>query len=234
MRFLVLTSLAVCVSAGALAAQEVADRHLKGAAERIERNDADGLRKLLAKDPSLVQRTGAGVLPHWRWTLLQLATAADASLDVVKALVDAGSDVTAQDNEGNTSLHRAVKRIGREKLSTKDYEGIIRLLLEKKADVRVANLGGITPLHMAAASRADPSAIEILIEAGADVNLKTLASSGGWTPLHGAAARNSGDIVAVLLKHGADPTAKDFRGMTPLQAAEQCSCAEAARVLRAR
>ena len=212
---------------------QVSDPRLARAVERIERNDVDGLRRLLSQDPSLVRRTGAGLLPHWRWTLLHAATSRTASLDVVGALVDAGSDVNAQDNEGNTPLHFAMKRISREKLPERDYEGIIRLLLEKKADVHIVNVGGATPLHTAAAFRADPSAVEILIQAGADVNLKALPSYGGWTPLHGAAARNSGAVVAVLLKYGADPTARDARGLTALQVAEQGGFADAAKALRA-
>ncbi len=81
-----------------------------------------------------------------------------------------------RDNEGNTPLHLAVKRINREKFATRDYEGIVRLLLEKKADVHTVNVGGATPLHTAAAFRADPTVIEMLIEAGADVNLKASAN----------------------------------------------------------
>ena len=46
-----------------------------------------------------------------------------------------------RDNEGNTPLHFAVKRINREKFATRDYEGIVRLLLEKKADVHTVNVG---------------------------------------------------------------------------------------------
>jgi hypothetical protein len=152
---------------------------------------------------------------------------------LVRALVDAGADVDAKDNEGNTPLHFSVKRINREKFPAQDYEGIVRLLLDKKADVHIVNVGGATPLHTAAAFRADPSVVEMLIQAGADVNQKASASTGGWTPLHGAAARNSGSIVAVLLKHGADPMTKDARGLTALQVAEQGGFAEAAKVLRA-
>ena len=162
--------MAVCLCSVSPAAR-VADRPLERAVKRIEKNDADGLRRLLAQDPSLVRRTGAGLLPHWHWTLLHLATSRQASLDVVSALVDAGSDVNAQDNEGNTPLHFAVKRIKRETFPKADYDGIIRLLLEKKADVRIVNVAGASPLHTAAAFRADPSAVEMLIQAGADVNL---------------------------------------------------------------
>ena len=43
----------------------------------------------------------------------------------------------------------------------------------------------------------------MLIQAGADVNLKTFRSYGAWTPLHGAAARNDAAIATVLLKYGA-------------------------------
>ena len=220
MRLFALTSMAVCLCSVSPAAR-VADRPLERAVKRIEKNDADGLRRLLAQDPSLVRGTGAGLLPHWHWTLLHLATSRKASLDVVSALVDAGSDVNAQDNEGNTPLHFAVKRIKHETFPKADYDGIIRLLLEKKADVHIVNVSGASPLHTSVAFRADPSAVEMLIQAGADVNLKTFKSAGAWTPLHGAAAGNSPDIATVLLKYGAKLNLIDGRELTPTQVAER-------------
>jgi ankyrin repeat protein len=232
MKRLALASIALSLGVVSLVAQS-SDGRLDRAMERIERNDLNGLRRLLTEDPSLVRRTGAGVLPQWQWTLLHLATAQQVSPELVRALVDAGANINAQDNEGNTPLHFSVKRINREKFPTQDYEGIVRLLLDKKADVHIVNVGGATPLHTAAAFRADPSVVEMLIQAGADVNKKASASTGGWTPLHGAAARNSGSIVAVLLKHGADPMTKDARGLTALQVAEQGGFDDAAKVLRA-
>jgi ankyrin repeat protein len=231
-RFLALASVAVSLCIGSVAAQP-SDARLGPAVQRIERNDLDGLRRLLTADPSLVRLTGAGLASHWQWTLLHEATTDQVSVDLVRALIDAGADINAKDNEGNTPLHFAVKRINREKFATRDYEGIIRLLLEKKADVHIVNVGGATPLHTAAVFRADPSAVEMLIQAGADVNLKTSASYGGWTPLHGATARNSVGIVAVLLKYGADPTAKDAKGLTALQVAERGGFADVAKALRA-
>ena len=133
MRHLPLALIAVPLCTVSLAGQQ-ADARLGRAMDLIERNDVNGLRRLLQDDPTVVGRTEAGVLPHWRWTLLHNATAGTSSLEIVAALIDAGADVNVKDNEGNTPLHFAMKRIGREKLPVQTYEAIIRLLLEKKAD----------------------------------------------------------------------------------------------------
>jgi ankyrin repeat protein len=231
MRHLALGLIAVSMSVVSLAAQQ-SSAGLERAVERIERNDVNGLRRLLKEDPSLVRRTEAGVLPTWRWTLLHSATAAPASLEIVAALIDAGAEINVQDNEGNTPLHFAMKRINRDKLPLPAYDAIIRLLLERKADIHIVNRCGQTPLHTASAFRADPAAVELLIQAGSDVNLKTSPSCDAWTPLHGATARNSAGIVAVLLKHGADLTARDGKGLTALEVAERGGLADAAGVLR--
>ena len=231
MKRLTVTLIAATLAIMSLAAQ-TPDARLGRAIERVERNDVNGLQRLLKEDPALVRRTDAGVLSQWNWTLLHRAISDSRSLAIVAAIVEAGAPLNAGDSEGNTPLHFAVKRMGREKLPVKDYDGIIRLLIEKKADVHAPNAGGATPLHAAAASRAEPSAIEMLVQAGAKVNAKALPGVGGWTPLHGATARNSGTLVAVLLKLGADPAATDANGMTPLQVAERGGFADAARALR--
>ena len=231
MKRLALTLLAATLGVISLAAQ-TPDKRLERAIERVEKNDLNGLQRLLKEDSAFVRRDDAGVLAQWKWTLLHRAISDSRSLAIVAAIVEAGAPLDAGDTEGNTPLHFAVKRMGREKLPAKDYDGIIRLLIEKKADINAPNAGGATPLHAAAASRAEPSAIDMLVRAGANVNAKARPDVGGWTPLHGATARNSGNLVALLLKLGADPAATDANGMTPLQVAERGGFADAAKVLR--
>lgn len=71
-----------------------------------------------------------------------------------------------RDEEGFTVLHTAIERT----LDGK-YE-IMNDLIRAGADVNAYGLNGWTPLHMAAA-RNDCHAVQILLDAGADTNLRT-------------------------------------------------------------
>jgi hypothetical protein len=68
--------LAVVLSSAPLAAKSA---RFERAMSLVERNDVNELPRLLKEDPSLVQRTDAGVLPHWNWTLLHRPTADTSS-----------------------------------------------------------------------------------------------------------------------------------------------------------
>ena len=82
----------------------------------------------------------------------------------------------------------------------------------------------MTPLHHAVRFRS-PAAVETLLEYGANVN--QVCKRSGSTPLHRAvtstgAPRTAGkqrealEIIALLLKAGADPTIRNKSGKTPL------------------
>jgi hypothetical protein len=71
---------------------------------------------------------------------------------------------------------------------------------------------GQTPLMYAASNNPDPEVITALVQAGADVNIRTPE---GWTALMYAARDNSNPAVATrLLQFGAEPTLVNNEGFT--------------------
>ena len=94
-------------------------------------------------------------------------------------------------------------------------------MVDLVADLRETRLSTeATRLIHRAAAEGDVEQLHMLINQGADVNLKE-PSDGSSTPLHKAA--HSGHLLAtsLLLHHGALPTLRDARNQTPLQVAKQ-------------
>lgn len=131
----------------------------------------------------------------------------------VKYLLAAGADANVRSPLGSSAaLHIAALRGERGTAST---------LLKYGAEKNALDDAGETPL-MKAAQLGHQRVVELLIEAGADINVfgKALDSPYGRTygsaALHYAAGRGHHGIVKALLKHGADVNAQDNRGDTPL------------------
>jgi ankyrin repeat protein len=166
-------------------------------------------------------------IPHQLYagdTALHMAAAA-LQPHVIQALIDAGSDVNAVNRRGAAALHYACDARPR---SGKTWDpdrqvSAIELLLDAGADIEHRDKAGAAPLHRAVRARS-PRAVRCLLERGARVD----AAHGRrrTTPLHigtrstgasgtkGARAEQQ-EIVALLLRYGADPRGKDANGHVP-------------------
>ena len=81
-----------------------------------------------------------------------------------------------------------------------DVDDIIRLLLSFGADPNQRGINDYTPLHMAVAER-NPLAVQILLDGGADPELRTRIDE-CETPLEMAEAAGLADIAAMLARKG--------------------------------
>ena len=138
-----------------------------------------------------------------------------------------GPDIEEKGGQNACSpLHAAV--ISRFRVSSDS--AVVLLLLDKGADVSSRDNGDDTPLHRAVCPRAarDPyeALVLLLLERGADVAAKR--GCDGATPLHVAAhfyqkgelAGEFASVVPMLLRHGAEVSAPNNSGETPLH----CAC----------
>ncbi|MHC9538070.1 MAG: ankyrin repeat domain-containing protein [Vulcanimicrobiota bacterium] len=145
---------------------------------------------------------------------------------MIERMVKNGANVNSLDLRGRTPMHYAVgncKSILFETFLAFDA-------IETKSSFNdKRSYDGITPLHEAAYCGRD-EVLEYLLERGGDVNARSLH---GLTPLHYAAGADCGDEMdlfghikrsggertgkaELLLIFGAQPDAKDDRGLTPL------------------
>ncbi len=114
---------------------------------------------------------------------------------------------------GDTALH----------IASASYQAeLVRILIERGADVHASNRMGDQPLQYAAAGSPgsdtwNPSAqaetIRCLIELGADPNA---SDKRGVSPLHVAVRTRCAGAVRTLLECGADPARKNKSGSTPM------------------
>ena len=130
-------------------------------------------------------------------------------IEVSRLLLQRGADVNAPDDDGWAALTAAVEsRRGR----------LVRFLVESGANVNYRCAcggylsGGYTPLAMAV-QRDQPQIADMLLKAGADVNVPT---GQGATPLMIASKSGNFTLVETLLAKGADSNARDQQGNTAL------------------
>ena len=101
----------------------------------------------------------------------------------------------------------------------------MRSLLQKRADVNLAEPDGTTALYWAA-ERNDLEIAELLIRAGANANARTRY---GATPLTMASLNGNATLIEMLLKAGADPNTATSEGETVLMIAARTGTAPPSR-----
>ena len=142
-------------------------------------------------------------------------------VDVVEALLKAGASVDAEDKKGRTPLIWA---------SVGGHVEVVKTLLKAGAALNSKPEGGETAL-MCSAYRGHKQITELLLAAGADIRAR---DNYGSTVLHFVLFKHSGDcakknacdicagsetrqdMVMLLCEKGADPSAKNRRGHSPL------------------
>jgi ankyrin repeat protein len=150
---------------------------------------ADAMKLLIAKGADVNAKNAFGSTAlMWSVTDLQK----------VRLLSDRGADVNAASKAGRTALLVA---------AMSDHSSdIVRLLIDKKADVKAIDAGKFTTLNAATLGN-DTATIRLLIDAGVDVN----APGGpGLTPLMNAAGNGNLEAVKMLLAKGAKVNAVSF------------------------
>lgn len=110
-----------------------------------------------------------------------------------KAAIAAGADVNALDSRGFPPIMLAAWQ-----------PEILKEIIAAKADLNKSNsTGAFTPLTFACYLSVFESA-QLLVEAGADINLKT---GTGTSPLHAAVMSSRLDLVKYIVSKGGDPKA---------------------------
>lgn len=132
--------------------------------QAIEDGDVRIVRKMLAREPSLVNESDEyGFTP-----LMRAVSSMERTPRLVKTLIDAGADVKIKTDEGYTALHMMIDVNGPTGTG-KMPEQFAELLVNAGADVEVRQHWGWTPL-MRAAVEGTPDELRALVDVGGDVN----------------------------------------------------------------
>lgn len=208
--------------------------------DAISRGDVERVQTMLDADPSLASardEEGVSALMRARYRLdRDLLDAVRAHLDELDVFEAAAlgdlagltaeldvdpSAVAARSADGFTPLHLA---------AFFRQTDAVALLLARGADVDARGTGWMTgtALHAATGGH-DREAARLLLESGADPNLR---QAEGYTPLHAASHNGDAELVDLLLEHGADPRLTTDAGEDAVAIAEASGDAATIEVLR--
>jgi uncharacterized protein len=165
--------------------------------QAFRKGDLEALRAA-ADDPAAVPN---GVMPLGIGSCLVYAIY-HSPLAFIRTLLEIGADPNAPVNDGFPPLIAALtctRDVPGAPRRT-DVDAILRLLLARGADPNQRGINDYTPLHMAVAER-NTRAIQLLLDAGADPDLRTRIDD-CETPLEMARTAGLDDIAAILERKG--------------------------------
>ena len=146
--------------------------------------------------------------------------AVEGDLKKVEAFLNEGAKVNAKGQESNrTALMWA---------SLRGHFDVVRLLLEKNADVNARDDNGETAL-LSASGKGGIDVVRLLLEKGADVHAR---DKNGRSALMTPSWLGQTDVVRLLLEKGIDVNAADKNGRTALMWASEQGHTEVAELLK--
>ena len=172
--------------------------------------------------PSTTTTVRMPSLPH-QWPRGPTSDLHQAAFDgstsrLVALLSDGPFDIDEGSPSGRTPLMMA---------SCMGHPHVVRILLNKGADVSIVPDDGHTALHNSA-QEGHVAVSKMLVNAGADLEAVTVS---GGTPLHLCAEKGNSEVMSVLIEAGANLDSRGFDGGTPLFMAAQNGHLDALKVL---
>jgi ankyrin repeat protein len=163
-------------------------------------------------DPSLATARDEDGTPLW------FHAAQSYHPELVELLLAHGARIDDTDQGGETALHR----VADSRQAPPEAAAVATLLIDRGAAIDARNWDDVTPLHQAVRAR-NLAVVEVLLARGANANardrlrgstpLRRAVSSTGASGTKGTAALML-PLTRLLLAHGADPDARDVRGVS--------------------